>query len=63
MALDRNERFVDVQRVVSRVHILLVGALNNDLKVLVIPLKVHTYISTEYDVVICTAIFTGIRRA
>ena len=63
MVLDRNEGFADVQRIVTTVHILLICSLNNDLEVLVIPLKVHTYISTENDVIICTAIATVIRRA
>ena len=62
MAFDRDKTLSVVQRIVARVHILLVGALNNDFEIFVIPLEVHTYISTENDVIKCSGIVTVIRR-
>ena len=63
MALDRNERFASVQRIVTTVRILLICSPNNDLKVLIIPLEMDARVSTENDVIICSCIVSVIRRA
>ena len=62
MALDRNEAFVVVQRIVPRIRLLSVSALDNDFKVLVICLKVHTNIASENNAIKRIAVVTIVPR-
>ena len=63
MAFDRDKTLCVVQGIVTRIDVLLVGALNNDFEVFVIPFEMDTHIASQNDVIKCSGIVTVIRRA
>ena len=63
MAFDCDKTLCVVQRIIARIDVLLVGALNNDFEVFVIPFEMDTYIASQNDAIKCSGIVTLIRRA
>ena len=61
MAFDRNGALTIVQRIVSRIRILLIRPLNHDFKLLVRWIscrEMHAYVATENDAIICVGVLT-----